>query len=268
VGYTGHSGDFTYSVSINGGYAKNKILFYDEAPGAPAWQKATGHPFSANGGAAFLTYQYDGVFRDQKEIDANKLDYTGVTPALKPGDMKFKDINHDGKIDGDDQTRMNSTPDPTFTGGATFKVGWKGFDLSVLFQGATGGFLFIGTESGDIGNYLQWSYDHQWTIDHPSSTDPRLANRNNTYYTGGGAWNNTYFLRSSNYLRLKNVELGYNLSPKILKRASISNLRVYANGLNLITWDKMKIWDPESTSGSGQYYPQSRIINAGVRVTF
>jgi len=272
VGYNGRSGDFTYSVSVNAGYAKNKILFYDEAPGAPAWQRATGHPFGASGspnnGAAFLAYQYDGVFKDQKEIDANTVDYTGVTPKLKPGDMKFKDIAHKGKIDGDAQARLDKTQDPTFTGGVNLKVGWKGLDLSILFQGATGGLLWIGTESGDIGNYLQWSYDHQWTIDHPSSTDPRLANRNNTYYTGGGARINTYFLRSSDYLRLKNVELGYNFQPKLLQRAYISNLRIYANGLNLITWDKMKIWDPESTSGSGQYYPQARIINTGVRVTF
>jgi len=272
VGYTGRSGDFTYSVSVNGGYAKNKILFYDEAPGAPAWQHATGHPFGASGspynGAAPLAYQFAGVFKDQKEIDANTIDYTGVTPSLKPGDMKFADVNHDGKINGDDQVRLNKTQDPTFTGGVNFKVGWKGFDLSVLFQGATGGLLYIGTESGDIGNYLQYSYDHQWTIDHPSGTDPRLANRGNTYFTGGGAAINTYFLRSSDYLRLKNVELGYNLSPKLLQRMYLNNLRFYVNGLNLITWDKMKIWDPESTSGNGQYYPQSRIINAGLRVTF
>jgi TonB-linked SusC/RagA family outer membrane protein len=271
VGYNGRSGDFTYSISVNGGYAKNKILFYDEAPGAPAWQKATGHPFGASGspynGAAFLAYQYDGVFKDQKEIDANTIDYTGVTPSLKPGDMKFKDVNHDGKINGDDQVRLNKTQDPTFTGGVNLKVGWKGFDLSVLFQGATGGLLWIGTESGDIGNYLQWSYDHQWTIDHPSSTDPRLANRNNTYFTSGNQLN-TYFLRNSDYLRLKNVELGYNLPANLLKRATIQNLRIYVSGLNLVTWDKMKIWDPESTSGSGQYYPQARIINTGIRVTF
>jgi len=91
-----------------------------------------------------------------------------------------------------------------------------------------------------------------------SSTDPRLANRGNTYFTGGGAANNTYFLRNSDYLRLKNMEVGYNISPSLLKKAGISVFRVYASGLNLITWDKMKIWDPESTSGSGQYYPQCR----------
>ncbi|HTI09286.1 MAG TPA: SusC/RagA family TonB-linked outer membrane protein [Puia sp.] len=272
LGYTNHSGPWSYSISVNGGYAKNKILFFDEAPGAPKWQLATGHPFGASGspnnGAAFLAYQYDGVFRDAKDITDNKVDYTGVTPGLKPGDMKFKDVNGDGKIDGNDQVRLNKTQDPTFTGGVNIRVGYKDLDLSILFQGATGGLLYIGTESGDIGNYLQYSYDHQWTIDHPSSTDPRLANRGNTYYTGGGARNNTYFLRNSDYLRLKNIELGYNLSPSLLKRAGISQFRIYASGLNLITWDKMKIWDPESTSGSGQYYPQSRILNLGARVTF
>ncbi len=264
VGYTTGARDFRFSVNVNGGYAKNKILFQDEPPGAPKWQLATGHPFSSGGGGAFLPYEYDGVFKDQADIDKNKLDYSGVTPALKPGDMKFKDINNDGKINGDDRIRLDKTSEPTFTGGVNLNFAYKAFDLSILFQGATGGLLYIGTESGDIGNYLQYSYDHQWTIDHPSSVDPRIANRGNTYYTG----NNTYFLRSSDYLRLKNIELGYNMPEKFGVKAGVHGLRVYVNALNLATWDKMKIYDPESTAGDGHYYPQSRILNAGVRVTF
>lgn len=275
VGYNGQVHNFTFSVSVNGGYAKNKILFQDEAPGAPAWQKATGHPFSTGGGGAFLPYIYDGVFKDQAEIDKNTVDYSGLTPKLRPGDMKFKDIGGidangnyvnkpDGKIDGADQVRLDKTSEPTFTGGVNITMGYKAFDLSILFQGATGGLLYIGTESGDIGNYLQYSYDHQWTIDKPSSVDPRIANRGDTYYTG----NNTYFLRSSDYLRLKNLELGYNLPHKLSDKAGIHAFRVYVSGLNIITWDKMKIWDPESTSGNGQYYPQARILNVGARITF
>ena len=189
--------------------------------------------------------------------------------------MKFKDIGGidangnyvnkpDGKIDGADQVRLDKTSEPTFTGGINITMGYKAFDLSILFQGATGGLLYIGTESGDIGNYLQYSYDHQWTIDKPSSVDPRIANRGDTYYTG----NNTYLLRSSDYLRLKNLELGYNLPHKLSDKAGIHAFRVYVSGLNIITWDKMKIWDPESTSGNGQYYPQARILNVGARITF
>jgi hypothetical protein len=272
LGYTGHEGAFTYSISVNGGYAKNKVLDLSETPNTPTWQKFTGHPYAAAGspfsGFAPLAYQFDGVFVDDKDIAANTIDYTGVTPALKPGDMKLKHTSPGNKITADDRVRLNKTQDPTFTGGVNIRMGYKNFDLSILFQGATGGLLYFGTESGDIGNYLQYSYDHQWTIDHPSATDPRLANRGNTYFTGGTAGINTYFLRNSDYVRLKNVELGYNLSPSLLKKAVMSNFRIYANGLNLITWDKMKIYDPESTTSSGQYYPQARIVNVGARVTF
>jgi TonB-linked SusC/RagA family outer membrane protein len=268
VAFNDHVGELKYSVSVNGGYAKNKIVFWDEAPGAPDYQRSTGHPYGTNG-VSFLAFEYAGVFRDQKEIDANTVDYSGVGAAtLRPGDMKFRDINGDGKITGDDKVRLDKTRDPTFTGGVNLSLQWRGFDCSVLMQGATGGLLFIGTESGDIGNYLQYSYDHRWSIDNPSSIDPRLANRGNTYYSGGGAGSNTYWLRSSNYLRLKNVEIGYNISLAALKKAGISNFRVFAGGVNLVTWDKMKIYDPESTSGSGQYYPQARIINAGASITF
>jgi hypothetical protein len=207
------------------------------------------------------------VFKDQAEINANKLDYSGLTPQLRPGDLKFKDVNGDGKINGDDRERLNRGITPTFTGGFSLNLQYKNFDLSILFQGATGGYLPINTESGDIGNYLQYTYDHRWSVDKPSSVDPRIANRGDTWYSVN---NNpsTYFYRSTNYLRLKNVELGYNLPGPIAQKIGMSNLRVYVSGLNLLTWDQLKIWDPESLSGSGQYYPQSRILNTGIRVTF
>ncbi len=268
VGYSGGSRDFTYNVGVNGGYAKNTIILWDEAAGVPEWQKSTGHSYGSNG-PNFLVYQYDGVFASQKDIDANTIDYSDVGGAsLRPGDMKFKDTNGDGRISDEDKVRLDKNRDPTFTGGVNIGMQYKGFDCTILFQGAMGGLLFIGTESGDIGNYLKYSYDNRWTVDNPSSVYPRIASRDNTYYTGGSGGANDYWLRSNNYLRLKNVELGYNVPADVMKKAGISAFRVYANAINLITWDKMKIYDPESTSGSGQYYPQSRIINVGARVTF
>lgn len=268
VGYNGNIGELTYTVAINGGYAKNKIAFWDEG-NVPEWQRSTGKPFGTNG-AAFLAYQYDGVFRDQKEIDENDINYSAAGGTnLRPGDMKLKDVNDDKVINGNDMVRLDKTRDPRFTGGFTMNLQYKNFDFSLLFQGATGGLLFIGTESGDIGNYLKYSYDNRWSIDNPSSEHPRLANRNNSYYANGDqAGNNTYWLRNSNYLRLKNLEIGYNLPADIGKKVGVSNFRVYVNGLNLITWDQLGIYDPESTSSNGQYYPQARIINVGARVTF
>ncbi len=260
--------DFKYTVSINGGYAKNTVVKLPETPGLKPYQLSKGHTFGTNG-VAFLVYEYDGVFKDQAEVDKNTINYSAATTAkLRPGDMKFRDVDGNGKIDGDDRVRLDKNRDPLFTGGMNINLQYKGFDATILFQGAAGGLLFFGTESGTIGNYLQYSYDHRWSVENPSSTDPRLANRGNTYYASGAFGANTYWLRSSNYLRLKNVEIGYNMANKISQKVGISNLRLYVNGINLVTWDKMKIWDPESTSGSGQYYPQARIINVGARVTF
>ncbi|MHA4742496.1 SusC/RagA family TonB-linked outer membrane protein [Dyadobacter sp. MSC1_007] len=265
VSYDGNAGDFTYSVSVNGGYAKNKITYWDETPGAPSYQRTTGMPYQS-----FLVYQFDGAFKSQQEIDANKIDYSPITGNLRPGDMKFKDVNGDNKINGDDRIRSEKVQRPWFTGGASVNLGYKQFDLSMLFQGTLGGLQIVGlTESGDIGNYLKYDYDHRWTIDNPTDQYPRLTNRNNRYYTNTGqAGINNYFLKSNNYLRLKNVELGYNLPSEIGSKIGLSNLRVYVNGLNLLTFDKIKVWDPEATTNSGQYYPQSRVVSAGVRLAF
>lgn len=265
LSYNDRAGEFGYGISVNGGYAKNKIVFWDETPGAPEWQRSTGMPTKTE-----LAYQFAGVFRDRAEIDANKVDYSSITPKLLPGDMKFQDTNGDGKINADDQIRLDKTSTPTFTGGLNLNLQYKNFDLSVLIQGASGGVQIIGlTESGDIGNFLEWSYKNRWTIENPSSENPRLSNRGKTYYTDlNNAARNTYWIRSNNYIRLKNVELGYSLSGTLSKKMGLSALRVYVSGLNLFTLDKIKIWDPESTNSSAQYYPQARVINTGIKATF
>lgn len=268
VGYNDRKGDVKYNISINGGYAKNKIVYWDETPGRPVYQQSTGHPIpdDVTNPDGMLLYQYDGVFATQKDVDANKLDYSGVGGAGKlfPGSMKFKDVNGDGKIDANDRVRADKNAQPTFQGGIVLGASYKNFDISILFQGATGGQIFFQTESGTIGNYTQYSYDHRWTIDHPSSVDPRTVDRNNQYFSNA----NTYYMLNINYIRLKNVEFGYTLPASLAKKAGIGTLRVYVSGLNLITWAKESIYDPESTSSSGQYYPQARLINTGVSVTF
>ncbi len=265
LSYNDQVGDLNFGVSVNGGYAKNKIIFWDETPGAPEWQRSTGKVTNS-----WLVYDYDGVFKDQADISANTLNYSALTNNLRPGDMKFKDINGDGKINADDKIRLDQNGTPTFTGGFNLNLQYKGFDLSMLIQGATGGMQIVGvTESGDIGNFLDWSYQNRWSIDNPSSVDPRLSNRGATYYTdSNNALNNTYWLRSNNYIRLKNVELGYTLPNKVVEKVGLNAVRVYVNGLNLATLDKVKVWDPESTNSSGQYYPQARVINMGIKASF
>lgn len=261
--YNGSAGAFNYQVGANAGYNRNKIVFQDEPTAAPSYQWATGHPLDA-----YLAYQSDGVFASVEDIENETLDYSAVTNNLLPGDMRFVDYNGDGKINADDKVRLDKSRTPNFNFGITANFQYKNFDLSILLQGATGALLRFGTESGDIGNYLKYSHDNRWSIDNPSSEHPRLATRNDTYYTGGEYSLNTYYLFNKNYLRLKNVELGYNVPAALVKRVGLGNLRLYVNGLNLVTWDKYKIFDPESENGAGSYYPQARVINTGLRLTF
>ena len=264
IGYNAGAGKpLQFRIGFNGGYAKNKVVFMDEIPGAPDYQRMEGKPIGA-----FLVYESDGVFRDQAEIDAEELDYSAVTGRLLPGDMKFRDVNGDGIINGDDRIRIDDNGTPTLNFGANLSASYAGFDLSLLFQGARGASLHVQTESGDIGNYLRYSHDNRWSIDNPSSEHPRLASRGDTYYTGGNYGDNTYWLFSKNYVRLKNAEIGYRLPTGLTDRFRIGGLRAYVNGLNLITFDSLDFFDPESTSGTGVYYPQSRIINMGLNLTF
>ncbi len=106
------------------------------------------------------------------DISKNTIDYSAATNKLLPGDMKIKDVSGDGKINADDRVRLEKNRDPWFTGGMNISPAIQNFDCSILVQGATGGLLFIGTESGTAGNFLQYSYDHRWTVENPAEPIP------------------------------------------------------------------------------------------------
>lgn len=262
--YRDKVGDLSFNVGVNGGYAKNNVQYSSDVANTLPYQQQIGKVTDS-----WLVYQYDGVFIDQAAIDANTVDYSALglkNGKLLPGDMKYVDYNGDGKITSDDRVRLDKNGTPTFTGGLVLGGQYKGFDFSVLVQGATGGMRRMGpTESGLIGNYFEWNYDHRWSIDNPSDVDPRLTNRSDTYYT---STDNTYWIRSTNYIRLKNVELGYSLSKGLVNGIGLNSIRFYMNGINLLTFDKIGIWDPESDNSTGQFYPQSRIISFGVKAVF
>ena len=260
--------DWHYSISATGGYAKNTIKFWEEAPGAPEWQKSTGHPMNTS-----LYYEYDGVFKDWDEINdiANRPNYDGITKDadLRPGDMKFKDLDGDGKITPDDRYRSDRTNEPKWTYGITGNLQWKNFDLSVLFQGAADSWTKVYWEAGDIGNYPKYVYDKHWSIENPSSLYPRVNERSAYYWDGTAAGSNTYWMVNTNYIRLKNLEIGWTLPKAWLSQTKlISYARIYVNGVNLLTFSPCKDIDPESTSSNATNYPQSKIINVGFTVTF
>lgn len=265
VGYQNKTGDFSYSVSVNGSYAKNKILNWDETPGIPDYQKTTGHPMNAH-----LYYEAIGIFRDQAAVDK----YPHWAGA-QPGDIIFKDVNNDGKIDGLDLVRDDKTDVPTFTGGLSLNLEYKNIDLSLLVQGATGAERAYTEFSGEAGNFRMDNVIGRWTPENIDAKKPRAWNRTSQYWMADGWPNNTYWVRNSNYMRLKNLEIGYSFPESFIKKFGIESFRAYASGLNLLTLTGLKDFDPESPNtapGSiwvnSQVYPLNKTLSVGLTVTF
>ncbi len=253
VSYHNSVGELKYSVSVNGSYAKNKIIFWDETPGVPSYQRSTGRPMGSS-----LYYQAIGVFKDVAAVNA----YPHWAGA-RPGDIIFKDVNKDGKIDGLDRVMNDKSYIPRFVGAFSLNLVYKQFDLSMMFQGATGSVQYVNPESGDIGNYYKYYADNRWTPENPSTTFPKAWNRDEEYWRGQG---NTFWLQNMNYLRLKNMEVGYNLPSNINNLLGIDGLRIYVNGLNLLTLSKQKLIDPELEQGTS--YPLQRVVTGGLTLTF
>lgn len=256
-----------YSVKGNFSYAKNKIISADEPDNVDKpWQRRAGTSIDEMYG-----YIAEGLFQTWDEI--NDPDIAKTTASnLQPGDIRYKDLNGDGVINDDDRGYLgkNSTPDKIV--GLALSGNWKNFDFSVLFQAALGGNTwFTGSAIWPFESKASVSQDvlnNYWSTNNTAEQNanvfyPRLSSdhSDNNYIES------TYWLKSSDYLRLKNVEIGYRLPKSVNKFLGVEELRLYANAVNLITWDHMKIFDPESPNGAVNY-PQMKVFNFGVHVSF
>jgi len=256
VGYNTTIGqEATFSVSLNGGYAINEILFWDEPPGNLPWQVSTGRPIGSE-----LYYNAIGIFRDQAAVDAYPS-----WPGAEPGDIIFEDVNEDGVIDALDRVRRDKNNFPRFNGGANLNFTWRNFDISTLFTAALGAEQYVLLSSGEFGNYLQDFFDNRWTAENPDASGPRVYNRADQYWA---AQRNTYFLRSTDHLRLRNLKVAYNFSEDLLAPIGIKHIQVYFSGMNLFVLDSYKVADPESDSETASNYPQRRLFNLGMNLTF
>lgn len=257
LGYNKRVGKFSYGASGNFTYAKSNIEFIDEAPGVLPYQRQTGNPLNT-----YLLYRAIGIYRTQEEIDK--------TPHLngaQPGDLIYEDYNKDGQITADDQVRSQYGNIPLITYGAMLNFGYGDFDLSAVFAGQAKVSQYVLPESGTVGNFYSSWADNRWSPTNTNGSYPRVDTRASSSINGG-LYNNTFWLDNASFLRLKNIELGYTLPASKLSLLHMQSARLYVNAFNLFTITKVKDYDPEGNSGSGQFYPQQKIINVGVNVSF
>jgi len=221
---------------------------------------------------SFYLLQWDGIFQSQDEINKSPKQFGENT---QPGDLKFKDINHDGVIDNNDRVKMTKGVFPAFTYGFNLSASWKGFDMYCFLQGVQGqkGIFGYGRTPG-LTPFFSGTpptkdvAEQAWTPENHSNTMPRLYFSD---YSGSEkVWNHpsTFLLYDMSYLRIKNLQFGYTLPDALMKKMSMKGIRIYVAADNLSTFTKFPGLDPEKPTGAFLSYPQNKTISFGLSAKF
>ena len=277
LGYKWNISDARFAVNANAAYLRNKLKNLGNDTGFLNYginQFADGGTRAENGQPFpfFYGYKTNGIIQNQAEADAYNAQY-GATS--KPGDFRFVDTDGNGVINSDDRTNIgNGVPKWNF--GMNFSAEWRGFDLSVFFQGVSGVKVFDATYRQDVasGNYPTWVLN-RWTGEGTSNTVPTLGDSKNWVCSD-------MYVRDGSYLRLKNLTIGYTLPQTLTSKIGISKFRVFGRAENLFTWTKYWGFDPEigagfddntqkhntqSTGVDYGVYPQARTYTIGFNIS-
>ena len=272
ISYNDKWGDWSFGAAANFAYNHNEITDLggvDYLDTGYSQRNAVGYAMNS-----YYLYQADGFFNSQEEADAFTAKYGNPFGGgkFKAGDIRYVDTDGNGTLNGKDRVMANSS-DPVYTFGLNLNAGWKGFDLSLMFNGAAKvSRLFdahevYGAFSGDAGHPASIWKD-AWTETNHNASMPRIFTDTNSPSSSRNAVS-TFWLQNTNYLRLKNLQLGYTLPKSLLANWGIDNVRFYYSVENLFTIDNMKInIDPEATSQRLSSYPLLRTHAFGVNITF
>lgn len=260
---TTHNGLF-YSLRGNFSFARNKIIENDEPEPLYKYQDARGRCIDQPFGLVAL-----GFFKDQDDIK-NSPRQT-FQSEVRPGDIKYMDVNDDGVIDDYDKVAIGYPRTPEIMMGFGGTVAYKGFDVSVFFTGAAHTSFFLDGPTmypfynGEGSwNVLREYYDHRWTPETAVTAKyPLVTNEfsNNNYRTS------TLWMKNGSYLKLKTAEIGYTFKGHLIDKMFMDDIRIFCNGQNLLSFDHLKIVDPEADNGTGSY-PMQRSINVGFQINF
>jgi TonB-linked SusC/RagA family outer membrane protein len=278
VGYRNNSGDFYYEVKGNFNLARTNREYVERGPFTSSmdyWKNGRSNRYDD----VVWGYVLDGQFQNEEDIIFSPLQNGDLANGKElPGDFKYKDMNGDGIINGDDQVPLFYNGTPKMYYGLTLAAQWKGFDLTALFQGSgnyTVRFQEVYAQMFAFrGNTPAYFYD-SWTQNEDGSWNPGEwpANR---YITDVGSMyaESEVWRKDASYFRLKTVDLGYTVrNQSWMKKIGVDNFRIYVNGHNLYTWadDFVKPFDPEKIEGAysaGLTYPLTRSYNMGINITF
>jgi len=269
VGYQDNFGELSFFANVNFSQIKNEII---DIGGREDWIDGTFHAINKVGSpiGSFYGLVADGYFAESDfDTDGNlNADIPTQYGDLKPGDIKYKDISGpdgvpDGVISEDYDREIVGNPFPDFTYGFTIGAGYKGFDLSMFFQGAQGVDRWQWYNNEANGNYTEAILDY-WTPTNTGAAYPSLGNSENN-----SKWS-SFLIEDASYLRLKNLEIGYTLPKTISERAKISRARIYFTGYNLLTFTKMPDYDPERRADDVRAgsYAQTKVFSFGLNLTF
>lgn len=259
--------DFSYYINANVSYSKNKIIFQDEVEPNEPYMWRTGHEVGARFG-----YVAQGFYsKDDFNADGTlKKELPQPLAKVYPGDIKYADLNGDNILDNDDQTRIGNPKRPAYTFGLNFGGEYKGFFASMNWTGAAGCDMYMRDAymRPFYQNQVLYKYmaDGRWTDANAATAEyPRLSITNTYNISMSRVW-----LKDASYIKLKNLTVGYNVTnEKLLKAIGASKLAVQFTGYNLLTFDKLKIFDPEGElTRDDNTYPIMKIFSLGVNVTF
>ncbi len=266
------SKDFSMTVMANFTYAHNTVIEKDEPLNVKGTSRSLeGKPIGQHVGYIALGLFTDEDFETGGSLKADIAKQTWNNKIL-PGDIKYKDLNEDGVINDLDRTSIGGTWDPQVVYGFGLTAKYKSFDFGFFFQGTGNTYQVLGGEewlpgasSGLRGNMLS-NIDDRWTSDNPRQDVfwPRLTN----YINENNKQASTWWLKKMNFLRLRNVELGYSLPDRISKKAAMSNCRFFVRASNILTFSPFKLWDPELGTTDGLKYPTMRTVSAGLSINF
>ena len=263
--------DFRYWANFNISFARNKIVFMNEVEQNEPWMYQTGRRINSRSMYKFWGF-YDETadLRYQEEFGIPISDH-GIT--LQPGDAVYVDLNKDGKLDGNDATRdIGFTDLPEYTAGLNLGFSWKNFDCSMQWTGAWNVDRMLSEFRQPLGDtqnkgLLLYQYENTWRSSEDSYTAkfPRITatNRKNNFEKGSDL-----YLINASYLRLKNIEIGYNFDFPFMRKLKLNSCRMYVNGYNLLTFTAFDWGDPESRQSDRPNYPLTRVFNIGLKLGF